>query len=462
MKSKFTILIVAVVAIVLAAGIYFAFKTGLFKSSADVIGSPTMSLTPTSGTHKVGDTFDVGITLKTDGNAVITAQTYIRYDSSKLEVLDQDAVKAGIQIKPGDISVFSGQPTNKVEDGVISYSAAVNPGSSDEFTGTGLLATIKFKALATATTNVTFIFEKGSTGYSTYASMKASNAVNILTGVVNGSYVIETSTPVMTLSANPTTIASGGSSVLTWTNTDATCTGAPIGWFDSTRTTATVKPTVTTTYILTCGTVIKQAVVTVGTATTPTVTLKAGGKDALTVLVNDDFELKWVITGDNMSASNCVALPANTWFMEHAVLTGTDTMKISAPNTETFKLTCWPSTGTQVANGVSDQVVVTATAATTCTAPTSQTRTQTCPAGQTGSITEKRTKGTAPTCAWKDWAETANTCTEGTTIPVETTTTPIAEATTQTATTGPETPLVAGGLLSVVLGVFYLIKRRLV
>jgi hypothetical protein len=208
-------------------------------------------------------------------------------------------------------------------------------------------------------------------------------------------------------------------------------------------------------------------------ATTPTVTLTANDKgDTLAVTTGTAFTFKWAITGDNMSASNCVATPTNSWFPTTAGLTGTVTLKIDPAAVVTYKLICWPSTGTQAANGVSDQVVVTATnAVTTCTAPLTENRTQTCPTGQTGSITQTRTKGAVPSCTWGSWTNTTNTCkTASTATTTATATTSTASSSSSgssssvastSAKTGPETPLAAGGLLSLVLGASYFIKRRL-
>jgi len=48
----------------------------------------------------------------------------------------------------------------------------------------------------------------------------------------------------------------------------------------------------------------------------------------------------------------------------------------------------------------------------TCPEPTTETKTTSCSSGYTGSITQQRIKGSAPTCAWGNWAITSNTCTE--------------------------------------------------
>lgn len=89
-------------------------------------------------------------------------------------------------------------------------------------------------------------------------------------------------------------------------------------------------------------------------------------------------------------------------------------------------------------------------------ATTTTTTTDTTPVATTAT-TPTTTASTTPSTT------TSSTTTTTDTTPVATTTTPstITATTTRPASTGPETPLVAGGLLSLVLGAYYLIERRL-
>ena len=47
---------------------------------------------------------------------------------------------------------------------------------------------------------------------------------------------------------------------------------------------------------------------------------------------------------------------------------------------------------------------------TTCPAPATETRSQSCPTGQTGTIEQTRTRNATPVCDWGEWKETKNTC----------------------------------------------------
>ena len=55
----------------------------------------------------------------------------------------------------------------------------------------------------------------------------------------------------------------------------------------------------------------------------------------------------------------------------------------------------------------------------TCSEPLTETRTIECGSGYTGLITETRTKGPAPQCAWSNWTKTSDTCVEIVPVPVE-------------------------------------------
>jgi hypothetical protein len=81
-----------------------------------------------------------------------------------------------------------------------------------------------------------------------------------------------TPSPTASLSANPTTITSGGSSTLTWSSTNATsCTGTGFSTGNAISGTTPVSPAATTTYSVNCSGATAQATVTVQQPTTLTV-----------------------------------------------------------------------------------------------------------------------------------------------------------------------------------------------
>ncbi|QQS15467.1 MAG: fibronectin type III domain-containing protein [Candidatus Moraniibacteriota bacterium] len=94
-----------------------------------------------------------------------------------------------------------------------------------------------------------------STGYSYHVrAVDAAGNTSSWSNVVGATTQDVAQTPTVTLSANPTSIASGSSSVLTWSSTNATSCTASGSWSGtkSTSGTQSVSPTSTSTYTLTC------------------------------------------------------------------------------------------------------------------------------------------------------------------------------------------------------------------
>ncbi|MGA2964234.1 MAG: cellulase family glycosylhydrolase, partial [Candidatus Korobacteraceae bacterium] len=147
--------------------------------------------------------------------------------------------------------------------------------------------------------------------------------------------------PTATVSVSPTTIASGGSSTLTWSSTNATSCTASGGWTGTKATSGTqsVSPTSTTTYSLTCSgaggtTSPTSATVTVTAAAVPTVTLTA---IPTTIEPGSSSTLTWSST----NATSCTA--SGGWTGTKAT---SGTQSVSLTNTTTFTLTCTGAEGT--------------------------------------------------------------------------------------------------------------------
>src|SRR3989344_4315552 len=148
-------------------------------------GSATLSLSSASGSYSTGDIFSVNILLNTGGAAIQGVDVaYINYNPALLEAQDDDSSTAGIQIMAG--SLMPSTLTNVADNtaGKITFSQVTDSGSS--YTGSGTLATTRFKALSAGTANATFDFTAGSTIDTNIASA----GEDILGSVTNGSYVI--------------------------------------------------------------------------------------------------------------------------------------------------------------------------------------------------------------------------------------------------------------------------------
>lgn len=120
------------------------------------------------------------------------------------------------------------------------------------------------------------------TATSTY-SLSCSGPAGTVAQSVTVTVSTTTPAPTITLSANPTTIAPGGSSTLTWSTTNATSCTSPGYGTVPTAYSFTVTPASTTTYSLTCtgagGT----------TTQTVTVTVSSGGGGQPTTLYTTSF-----------------------------------------------------------------------------------------------------------------------------------------------------------------------------
>ena len=118
-------------------------------------------------------------------------------------------------------------------------------------------------------------------------------------GPASATVTVNSSAPAVTLTANPTTIASGGKSTLTWSSSNATSCAASGGWTGTEATSGTlaVSPTATTVYTLLCGgaggTTQASATVTVSSSA-PTVTLTA---NPTSIAQGGSSKLTWSSTG---------------------------------------------------------------------------------------------------------------------------------------------------------------------
>ncbi|HEX5430312.1 MAG TPA: cohesin domain-containing protein [Patescibacteria group bacterium] len=120
----------------------------------------TLTLTPPSGTYQVGDAINVNINVDTEGAAIDGIDVYsLHYNPSILEIEDADSAASGVQITAG--TLLPQTLTNTVNSGLIQFSQVTTGGTT--YTGSGVLATINFKALAGGTSNLTFDFTPGST-----------------------------------------------------------------------------------------------------------------------------------------------------------------------------------------------------------------------------------------------------------------------------------------------------------
>ncbi|MEK7520283.1 MAG: cohesin domain-containing protein [Patescibacteria group bacterium] len=160
----------------------------LVPVGASAAVTASLSLSPASGTYGVGDTFSVAVVLDTKGNQVYGADVfYLRYNPALLEVIDDDAGTAGIQITPGTLMPTTLFNTVNVTTGTIAFSQVTNTGAT--YSGSGTVATAHFRTVSEGIANVAFDFAPGNTADSNVASGEE----DILSSVVNGAYTVGTS-----------------------------------------------------------------------------------------------------------------------------------------------------------------------------------------------------------------------------------------------------------------------------
>jgi len=190
MRGKFLV-ILGLILLALLIGVYFLLiKENKIQPVNVNLSSNSIALSPSSGSFKVGQTFDTNILIDTGGKTIDGVDIlYLRFDPKILEVVDSDSKTPGVQIKQG--TLFSMYLGNTVDNsaGKISISGLVQPGSGG-FMGSGVFATITFKAKAAGNAKVSFDFTPGSTRDANMA--EHGTAKDILEKVINANYTITT------------------------------------------------------------------------------------------------------------------------------------------------------------------------------------------------------------------------------------------------------------------------------
>jgi len=166
--------------------------------------------------------------------------------------------------------------------------------------------------------------------------------------------------PTVKLSADPTTVNSGGSTRLTWSSTNATSCTAAGGWTGTKATSGSQtigNLTSTTTFSLQCQrrnrvSAVRSVTVTVNAAPTPTATLSA---NPTLVDSGGSTQLTW-------SSTNATSCTASGGWSGSKPVSGSQTIGDLAVTT-TFSLTCSGAGGSSPAQNVTVTVTGTGTAA---------------------------------------------------------------------------------------------------
>ena len=173
-----------------------------------VTSAATLNLSPSSRNINTGETFFVTVNLDTQGVAIDGVDLrYLNYNPSMLQLLDSNVSVAGVQIAPGNLMPMTLVNNVDATNGRVNLSQVAGPGN--KYTGSGILATLTFRALSSGVANVTLNHTYGNT---TDANV-ASAGKDVLTSVVNGTYTITGSSVTSAALTGPFTLNSSGSQV---------------------------------------------------------------------------------------------------------------------------------------------------------------------------------------------------------------------------------------------------------
>lgn len=154
----------------------------------------TLSVSPANGTYQTGNIITAQIIVDTQGVAIEGADIrYLNYNPALLEVQDENTSLAGAQIAPGTLMPTTAANTVDAGLGRIAFSQVISGNTT--FTGTGVLATVRFRVLGPGSANVSFTFTQGNTADTNIASAGA----DVLSSVAGGVYTLVTPPPPTTL-----------------------------------------------------------------------------------------------------------------------------------------------------------------------------------------------------------------------------------------------------------------------
>lgn len=196
----------------------------------------TMTISPAQKTVKVGETFNLDVSISTGENSIVAASVYLTYDPTKLQA--QSIVNS-----PQFPNILSSSDTSQA--GKVSI-AVGTVNIAQPFKGSGTVATVKFTALQTTTEAISVRF-----GPETYAGSIAEGSTNTLIGTTPASITINTegsgtTTPTVTATPSPiltVTLTPTSTTGPTPTGPTATPTRTPTPTTIGTTTTTTPTPT---------------------------------------------------------------------------------------------------------------------------------------------------------------------------------------------------------------------------
>jgi peptidoglycan hydrolase-like protein with peptidoglycan-binding domain len=149
------------------------------------VEAASLSFSPSNGNYKVGEVFNVDIILDTEGSDTYgVGIRYLHYNPALLELQDASSA-SGTQIKPGVL--YSRTLINSADtaQGKVEFVQLTSDGQV--YSGSGVLATLTFRAKAQGTAKIYFDFTPSSTLDTNVADGAGHD---ILSSVSEGKYII--------------------------------------------------------------------------------------------------------------------------------------------------------------------------------------------------------------------------------------------------------------------------------
>lgn len=199
MKKVWFLITILLIIGVLPVGIYLVSTRQEIRNKA--APATTLSIAPVSLTKNIGDTFSLEVNLDTGENQIVAAELHLTYDPTKLEV---QSITNG-PLFPNILT------SGTIENGAVSIAVGAAD-AKQPVTGTGTVAIIKIKALATTEGPSSIKFSPN-----TFVGGLGEGANNVLVGSTPSTVTITeaqlqvTPSPTLTLSLPPISTSSAQS-----------------------------------------------------------------------------------------------------------------------------------------------------------------------------------------------------------------------------------------------------------
>lgn len=211
---------------------------------AQVVPVATISLSPSSGSYSVNDTFQVNVNINTSGqNSYGVDINKLRFNPNIFQVVDADVNTSGVQISAGSLMPLTIANTVDNTLGTIQFSQLATPGAT--YNGSGTLATITFRVVSAGSSSLNFDFTLGNGADTNIAGLGG----DLLASVVNGSYtgvVLDTTPP--TISSVSVSVITQNSATISWVTNEASDTQINYGLTSSYGSSSSLNSSMTTSH----------------------------------------------------------------------------------------------------------------------------------------------------------------------------------------------------------------------